>query len=75
MCSIPILALPDFTKSFVIECDALGTGIGAILMQEGRTLAFISQQLSGKNLGKSTYEKDMVAILHVVDTWRPYLLG
>ena len=44
-------------------------------MQEGRPLAFTSQQLSGKNLGQSTYEKEMLAILHAVESWRPYLLG
>jgi hypothetical protein len=44
-------------------------------MQEGRPLAFTSKQLSERNLGKSIYEKEMLAILHVVDLWRPYLLG
>jgi hypothetical protein len=38
-------------------------------------LAFTSKQLSERNLGKSIYEKEMLAILHVVDLWHPYLLG
>lgn len=58
----------------MIECDAPGKGIGVALMQEGHPFPFESNKLSGKHLGKSTYEKEMMGILHAVTKWIPYLL-
>jgi hypothetical protein len=57
MCTILVLALPDFTQTFVLECDAFGRGIGVVLMHDGRPLVFTSKQLSKLHLGQSIYEK------------------
>ena len=75
MCKALVLTTPDFTKTFVVECDALGNGIGVFVMYEGRPIDFKSWPIKGKDLHKAIYEKEMLAKLHALKQWSPYLIG
>ncbi|XP_062103649.1 uncharacterized protein LOC133814742 [Humulus lupulus] len=69
----PLLALPNFTKTFEIECDASGIYIGVFLMQKSHPIAYLSEKLSGTTLNYPTYDKEMYALVRALETWQDYL--
>ena len=69
MASAPVLALPNFSKFFMVETDASGAGIGAVLMQDAHPIAYLSKALSPKHQQLSTYEKEFLAVVMAVERW------
>ncbi|XP_021859476.2 uncharacterized protein [Spinacia oleracea] len=71
----PVLAVPNFDKQFIVETDASQKGIGAVLMQDGHPLAYISRSLGPKWQKLSVYEKELLAIVFAVQKWEQYLMA
>lgn len=72
MTQTPVLALPNFQQQFTIETDACQDGIGAVLMQQGQPIAYLSKALGEKHKNLSIYE-EFLALIMAVEKWRPYL--
>lgn len=66
MTSTPTLVMPDFNNIFIIEIDASGDGIGAMLQQQGKPIAFMSRALGVAKKSWSTYAKEMLAIVEAI---------
>jgi hypothetical protein len=65
-----VLATLDFSKPFVIKCDASGLRIGVVLMQDAHPIAFESRKLNKRECLKSTYDKEMLSIMHDLSKWQ-----
>jgi hypothetical protein len=70
-----VLAQPDITKLFDVYCDASGTGLGRVLMQEGRVISYSSRQLRPHEEHYPTHDLVLAIVVHALRTWRHYLLG
>ncbi|WVZ70304.1 hypothetical protein U9M48_018980 [Paspalum notatum var. saurae] len=71
----PVLTLPDLTKSFTVYCDASKEGLGCVLMQEGKVIAYASRQLRKHEVNYPTHDLELAAVVHALKIWRHYLFG
>jgi hypothetical protein len=71
----PVLTLPDTSKPFEIFCDASRTGLGCVLMQDRKVVAYASRQLRPHELNYPTHDLELAAVVHALKIWRHYLLG
>jgi hypothetical protein len=71
----PVLTQPDIEKPFDVYCDASGTGIRGVLMQDGRAIAYASRQLRRYEEHYPTHDLELLAVVYTLKVWRHYLLG
>jgi hypothetical protein len=71
----PVLTLPDIHWDFVICCDASRQGLGCVLMQDGKVVAYVSCQLKPHEQNYPTHDLEFAAVVHALKIWRHYLIG
>ncbi|GKD50085.1 putative reverse transcriptase domain-containing protein, partial [Tanacetum coccineum] len=73
LCSAPILSLPESSENFVVYCDASRKGLGAVLMQREKVIAYASRQLKIHEKNYTTHDLDLGAVVFALKMWRHYL--
>ncbi|GKD98590.1 putative reverse transcriptase domain-containing protein, partial [Tanacetum coccineum] len=75
LCSAPILALPEGSENFVVYCDASRKGLGAVLKQKEKVIAYASRQLKIHEKNYTTHDLELGAVVFTLKIWRHYLYG
>ncbi|GJX59210.1 putative reverse transcriptase domain-containing protein [Tanacetum coccineum] len=75
LCNAPVLALSDGPEDFVVYCDASGIGLGCVLMQRGKVIAYASRQLKIHEKNYTAHVLELGTVLFALKIWRHYLYG
>ncbi|GKG17175.1 putative reverse transcriptase domain-containing protein, partial [Tanacetum coccineum] len=75
LCDAPILMLPDGVEDFMVYCDASNQGLGCVLMQRGKVIAYASSQLKTREKNYTMHDWELGAVVFALKTWRHYLYG
>ncbi|GKE03922.1 putative reverse transcriptase domain-containing protein [Tanacetum coccineum] len=75
LCNALILSLPDGIEDFIVYCDASNQGLGCVLMQRGKVIAYVSRQLKIHEKNYTTHDLELGALVFALKTWRHYLYG
>nr|GEY71425.1 putative reverse transcriptase domain-containing protein [Tanacetum cinerariifolium] len=75
LCNAPVLALPDGPNDYVVYCDASKQGVGYVLMQRGKVIAYASRQLKTHENNYTTHDLELGAVVFALKIWRHYLYG
>jgi hypothetical protein len=73
--SAPVLVQPDNSKPYEVYCHASGTGLGCVLMQENRVIAYASRALRPHEKNYPTHDLELAVVIHALEIWRHYLMG
>ncbi|GJU45707.1 putative reverse transcriptase domain-containing protein [Tanacetum coccineum] len=75
LCNAPVLALPNGPKDFGVYCDASEIGLGCVLLQRGKVIAYASRQLKVYENNYTTHDLELGAVMFALKIWRHYLYG